>query len=140
MSGAGLSGRAAIAGIGQTEFSKDSGRTELQLACEAVLAAVRDAGLEPGDVDGLVTFTMDTSDEMEVARNLGMREIRFFSRVGYGGGASAGTVAHAAMAVATGMADAVVCYRAFNERSGNRFGNMSGRVGTLPLWLSWYAP
>ena len=33
------------------------------------------------------------------------------------------------MAVATGVADVVVCYRAFNERSGNRFGNMSGRVG-----------
>ena len=47
---------------------------------------------------------------------------------------------HAAMAVATGVADVVVCYRAFNERSGNRFGNMSGRMGELPLWLSWYAP
>ena len=44
------------------------------------------------------------------------------------------------MAVATGTASVVVCYRAFNERSGNRFGNMSGRVGTVPLWLSWYAP
>ncbi|MBM3674960.1 MAG: lipid-transfer protein [Actinobacteria bacterium] len=140
MSDANLSGRAAIAGIGQTEFSKESGRTELQLACESVLAAVRDAGLEPGDVDGLVTFTMDTSEEMEVARNLGMREVRFFSRVSYGGGASAATIAHAAMAVAAGMADVVVSYRAFNERSGNRFGNMSGRVGVLPLWLSWYAP
>ena len=139
MTGA-LSGRAAIAGIGQTEFSKESGRTELQLACEAVLAALRDAGLRASDVDGLVTFTMDTSDEMEVARNLGMREISMFSRVGYGGGASAATVMHAAMAVATGAAEVVVCYRAFNERSGNRFGNMSGRVGVLPLWLSWYAP
>jgi acetyl-CoA acetyltransferase len=49
-------------------------------------------------------------------------------------------VMHAAMAVATGVADVVVCYRAFNERSGNRFGNMSGRMGELPLWLSWYAP
>ena len=139
MTGA-LSGRAAIAGIGQTEFSKESGRTELQLACEAVLGALRDAGLRASDVDGLVTFTMDTSDEMEVARNLGMREISMFSRVGYGGGASAATVMHAAMAVATGAAEVVVCYRAFNERSGNRFGNMSGRVGVLPLWLSWYAP
>ena len=69
----GLSGRTAIAGIGQTEFSKESGRTELQLACEAVLAALDDAGLDAADVDGLVTFTMDTSEEMEVARNLGMR-------------------------------------------------------------------
>jgi len=135
-----LAGRAAIAGIGQTEFSKESGRTELQLACEAVQAALEDAGLGAGDVDGLVTFTMDTSDETEVARNLGFSELSMFGRVPFGGGASAGTVMHAAMAVATGVADVVVCYRAFNERSGNRFGNMSGRVGELPLWLSWYAP
>jgi acetyl-CoA acetyltransferase len=136
----GLKGRAAIAGIGQTEFSKESGRTELQLACEAVQAALADAGLAPEDVDGLVTFTMDTTEEMELARNLGIRELSLFSRVGYGGGASAGTVMHAAMAVATGVADVVVCYRAFNERSGNRFGNMSARVGEVPLWLSWYGP
>jgi acetyl-CoA acetyltransferase len=135
-----LRGRAAIAGIGQTEFSKASGRTELQLACEAVQAALDDAGLGAGDVDGLVTFTMDTSDETEVARNLGFGELSMFGRVPFGGGASAGTVMHAAMAVATGVAEVVVCYRAFNERSGNRFGNMSGRMGELPLWLSWYAP
>jgi len=140
MTAPGLAGRAAIAGIGQTEFSKESGRTELQLACEAVLAALDDAGLHAGDVDGLVTFTMDSSEEMEVARNLGIREVSVFNRVPYGGGASAGTVMQAAMAVATGVAEVVVCYRAFNERSENRFGNMSGRIGTLPLWLSWYAP
>jgi acetyl-CoA acetyltransferase len=136
----GLGGRAAIAGIGQTEFSKESGRTELQLACEAIQAALADAGVAAADVDGLVTFTMDTSEEMEVARNLGIREVSMFARVPYGGGAAAATVMQAAMAVATGVAEVVVCYRAFNERSGNRFGDMSGRVTTLPLWLSWYAP
>ena len=134
-----LSGRAAIAGIGATEFSKDSGRSELRLAAEAVRAAVADAGLQPSDVDGLVTFTMDTSEEMEVARSLGMREISMFTRVPYGGGASAAVVMQAAMAVATGVAEYVVCYRAFNERSGNRFGTMSG-ITTMPLWLSWYGP
>ena len=44
-----LGGSAAIAGIGVTEFSKNSGRSELQLAAEAVLAAIRDAGLRPAD-------------------------------------------------------------------------------------------
>ena len=92
------------------------------------------------DVDGLVTFTMDTSEEMEVARNLGMRELSMFTRVPYGGGASAGVVMQAAMAVATGVAENVVCYRAFNERSGNRFGTASAEVTTLPLWFAWYAP
>ena len=42
-----LGGKAAIAGIGQTEFSKASGRSELQLACESVKAALDDAGLAP---------------------------------------------------------------------------------------------
>ena len=123
-----LGGKAAIAGIGQTEFSKESGRSELQLACEAVKAAIDDAGLRPSDVDGMVTFTMDASDEIEIARNVGIGDLTFFTRVHHGGGAAAGTVVQAAMAVATGTADAVVCYRAFNERSGFRFGGATARA------------
>ncbi|MFJ5778568.1 lipid-transfer protein [Streptomyces sp. NPDC093094] len=115
--------RAAIAGIGATVFSKDSGRSELRLAAEAVRAALADAGLTPADVDGLVTFTMDTSPEITVAQACGMGELSFFSRVHYGGGAACATVGQAAMAVATGAAEVVVCYRAFNERSGRRFGS-----------------
>ncbi|MDH2388306.1 lipid-transfer protein [Streptomyces sp. HNM0663] len=117
-----LGGRAAIAGIGATEFSKDSGRSELKLAVEAVRAALDDAGLSPGDVDGLVTFTMDTSPEITVAQAAGIGELSFFSRVHYGGGAACATVQQAALAVAAGIAEVVVCYRAFNERSGRRFG------------------
>ncbi|MCP9276850.1 lipid-transfer protein [Mycolicibacterium arenosum] len=135
-----LSGAAAIVGIGQTEFSKESGRTELQLACEAVKAALRDAGVSPAEVDGMVTFTIDANEEIEVARNVGIGELTFFSRVPHGGGAAAGTVVQAAMAVATGMASTVVCYRAFNERSGFRFGGASRTGSTTPLWLAPYAP
>ncbi|MGI5167868.1 lipid-transfer protein [Spirillospora sp. CA-253888] len=137
-----LSGKAAIAGIGATEFSKESGRSELRLAAEACLAAIKDAGLSPSDVDGLVTFTADASSEIAVQRELGIPALRFFSRVDYGGGAAAGTVAHAAMAVATGQADVVVCYRAFNERSGHRFGqaNKSGGTGSNAMEFSWHLP
>ncbi|MFF6790451.1 acetyl-CoA acetyltransferase [Streptomyces filamentosus] len=119
----GLGGRAAVAGIGATEFSKDSGRSELSLAVEAVRAALDDAGLAPGDVDGLVTFTMDTNPEITVAQAAGIGELSFFSRVHYGGGAACATVQQAALAVAAGVAEVVVCYRAFNERSGRRFGS-----------------
>ncbi|GAB3506251.1 lipid-transfer protein [Amycolatopsis cihanbeyliensis] len=120
-----LSGTAAIAGIGATEFSKDSGRSELRLAAEAVSSALADAGLSPSDVDGLVSFTMDGNSEIAVARELGMGDLSFFSRIHYGGGAAAATVQQAAMAVATGAAEVVVAYRAFNERSGQRFGQVS---------------
>ncbi|MFJ2513443.1 lipid-transfer protein [Streptomyces griseoviridis] len=119
----GLGGRAAIVGIGATEFSKDSGRSELRLAAEAVRAALADAGLTAADVDGMVTFTMDTSPEITVAQACGIGELSFFSRVHYGGGAACATVQQAALAVATGVAEVVVCYRAFNERSGRRFGS-----------------
>ncbi|WP_405855637.1 lipid-transfer protein [Streptomyces sp. NBC_00090] len=118
-----LGGRAAVVGIGATEFSKDSGRSELSLAVEAVRAALDDAGLAPGDVDGLVTFTMDTNPEITVAQASGIGELSFFSRVHYGGGAACATVQQAALAVAAGVAEVVVCYRAFNERSGRRFGS-----------------
>ncbi|MFI8694880.1 MULTISPECIES: lipid-transfer protein [Dietzia] len=123
-----LANRAAIVGIGATDFSKDSGRSELRLAAEAVRAAVADAGLQPSDVDGLVSFTMDTNTEIAVARAAGIGHLNFFSRIHYGGGAACATVQQAAMAVATGVAEVVVCYRAFNERSGMRFGQVNSAL------------
>lgn len=136
-----LRGRAAIAGIGQTEFSKESGRSELRLACEAAKAALDDAGLSPRDVDGLVTFTMDSSEEAEVARNLGIPRLTLFSRIPYGGGGACAVVQQAAMAIATGAAEVVVCWRAFNERSGMRFGGAAMAGATmLPPFLDMVGP
>ncbi|HVV35939.1 MAG TPA: lipid-transfer protein [Acidimicrobiales bacterium] len=139
-----IGGQTAIAGIGATEFSKDSGRSELRLAVESVKAALDDAGIAPAEVDGLVTFTMDNNPEIEVARQLGMDGLKLFSRVHYGGGAGAATVMQAAMAVATGVAEVVVCYRAFNERSGRRFGaGVQGRPAeptTESAHYGWYSP
>src|SRR5271169_3071165 len=123
-----LSGRAAIVGIGATDFSKNSGRSELRLASEAVLDALDDAGLTPGDVDGMVTFTMDSNTEVAIARATGIGDLNFFSKIHHGGGAACATVQQAAIAVATGVADCVVAYRAFNERSGMRFGQVQTRL------------
>jgi acetyl-CoA acetyltransferase len=140
----GLSGAAAIAGIGATDFSKDSGRSELRLAAEAARAALADAGLAPSDVDGMVTFSMDSNAEIAVARELGVPELRYFGRIPYGGGAACATVQHAAMAVATGAADVVVCYRAFNERSGSRFGRVqaaaAAMAGSAGIDNGWHYP
>src|SRR5436305_13267171 len=108
MNGKGLAGKAAVAGLGATEFSKDSGRTELRTATEAVKAALDDAGLAPSDVDGMVTFTMDSNDEIEIARSVGIADLTFFSRIHHGGARPGGTVHQAAMAVATGAAGVVV--------------------------------
>src|ERR1700722_18364848 len=133
---------AAIAGIGATEFSKDSGRSELRLAAEAVRAALDDAALDPADVGGMVTVTLDSNAEIAVARELGVPALRFFSQIGYGGGAACATVHQAAMAVATGTASVVVCYRALNERSGHRFGRvaagLAGNQTTAGIHNGWH--
>ena len=134
----------AIAGIGATEFSKESGRSDLRLAIEAVDAAIADAGLEPSQVDGMVTFTAETNTDIEVAKNLGIGDLTFFSRIHYGGGAACAAIQQAVLAVNAGVADYVVCYRGFNERSGRRFG--AGVQGAAPMataessHYSWYSP
>jgi 17-hydroxy-3-oxo-4-pregnene-20-carboxyl-CoA lyase len=139
-----FAGKAAVAGVGATEFSKASGRSELRLATEAVDAALRDASVEPSEVQGMVTFSGDTNPDIDIARALGIGELTFLSRVHYGGGAALGVMQQAALAVASGVATTVVVYRAFNERSGNRFG---GGVQNRPVnptaenaQFSWYSP
>ncbi len=118
----GFARQAAIAGIGATEFSKNSGRSEWQLACECVLAALADAHIPVEEVDGFALFTMETNPEIAVARALGIPQLKFFSRIPHGGGGACAPVQQAALAVSSGVADVVVVYRAFNERSGHRFG------------------
>jgi acetyl-CoA acetyltransferase len=128
--------RTAIVGIGQTEFAKSLPDSELHLACQAIKAALDDAGIAPSEVDGLSSFTMEPNMEVEVARNLGMGDITFFSQVGYGGGAACATVGHAAMAVATGQASAVVAWR--SRKRGNRgsrpWAGVSARVPGPAQW------
>lgn len=132
-----LSDKTAIVGIGHTEYSRDSGRSELTLACEAISAAITDAGLTPADIDGITKYTMDNNDPIDIARNLGIPELRYAGEVNYGGGGGpVGTILQAAMAVATGQAKAVVAFRAMNERSGRgtpRFGQASSAEGAAGL-------
>ena len=138
-----ISGRAAIVGLGATEFSKNSGRTELRLAMEATLGALADAGIDPSEVEGFSSYTMDNVPEYEVARLLGCKNVKFFSQIPHGGGGACAPLMHAAMAVATGVAKVVVVYRAMNERSWYRFGKPHD-FGGAPIFdavnYGWYMP
>jgi acetyl-CoA acetyltransferase len=100
---------------------------------EAIRNAVADAGLKPGDIDGITKFSMDNNDPVNIAANLGIPALRFFAEAPWGGGCGpVGSVLLGAMAVATGMANFVVAFRAMNERSGrgtNRFGRAVVREG-----------
>ena len=117
---------AVVVGLGSTEFSRDSGRSELRLTLEAVAAALADAGVRYEDVDGLVTASVDTSDPSIVGEALGLDGVRFFTTPPFGGGSVCAAVEHAAMAVRSGAADTVLVYRGLNGRSGNRYGQGYG--------------
>jgi acetyl-CoA acetyltransferase len=115
--------RTAIVGVGETEFSRNAGRSNLQLALEAISKALADAGLQAKDVDGIVKMHANTDlFEIDIARSLGINNLRFFSEIPHGGGGSVGTVVHAAAAIASGQADVVVCFRSIRRslRPGGR--------------------
>jgi len=113
---------AAIAGIGHTEFSKSSGRSELTLAAECAKAALDDAGIAPSEVDGMITFTLDGSDEIHLARCLGVKDLAYTTRIPGGGAAAVATIYQAMAIVNAGVCDCVLVWRAMNERSQYRFG------------------
>jgi len=110
--------KTAIAGIGQTEFSKQLAPSELELACTAVLNALEDAGIERSEVDGLASYSQESNSEVALARNLGLGDITWFSQVGYGGGAGPGVIGNLAMAVATGQCTVGVAWRSRKRASG----------------------
>ena len=112
--------RTAIVGIGETRFAKRLEPSERELACMAIKSALDDAGIHPSEVNALSSYTMESTEEVEIARNLGMGNITFFSQIHYGGGAGCGCILHVAMAVATGQADVGVAWRSRKRGSGAR--------------------
>ena len=122
-----LRDQTAIAGIGYAPFTKNSGRTPLSLALEAILAAARDAGVPVDDIDGIATHHVnDSAPVHEVAAALGLRDVPWYHEEFGGGSRAPAVIAQAALAVAAGAARYAVVYRALNGRSGQRMGASGG--------------
>ena len=131
-----LKDRTAIAGIGSTPWAKSLPGSELLLACQAISAALDDAGIDPSEVDGLCSYTLEPFVEVEVARNVGLGDITWFSQVGYGGGAGCAVVGNAAMAVASGQCKVAVAWRARKRGSAatRPWANVAERVEGTGQW------
>ncbi|MFF0773304.1 acetyl-CoA acetyltransferase [Nonomuraea wenchangensis] len=130
----------AIAGVGYTPFTKNSGASTLTLACRAVLAALADAGLAADDVDGLATHRVgDSAPPTLVGPALGLTDLSWHLDQFGGGSVSHAVVGQAALAVAAGLAETVVCYRAINARSEFRMGG-TGRGLPVSPEVQYQAP
>jgi len=128
--------QAAIVGIGTTAFAKSLPESELVLALEAIGAALDDAGISPAEVDGLSSYTLEATEEIEIARNLGLGDLTYFAKVGYGGGAGCGVVGQAAMAVASGQCNVAVAWRSRKRgaAASRPWAGVSQRVGGNLAW------
>jgi acetyl-CoA acetyltransferase len=117
----------AIAGIGRTSFSRNSGRTTRAMAAEACRLALQDAGLPVSSVDGMVTYQMgDSVSPLDVAYAIGVDELRWAADLSGGGSYAASAVLSAASALRCGEARVVIAYRSLNGRSGHRYGLATG--------------
>lgn len=113
----------AIAGIGYTDFTSNSGTTVLNLALQACRNAVLDAGIDMSEVDGVVSFNFgDSVPSIAVATGLGLPAARYAVEFSSGGNAANLIVQTAAAAIEAGLAKNVLCFRAMNGRSGFRLG------------------
>src|SRR5262249_2862618 len=117
----------AIVGVGETTYTRGSGKTTRALGTWAVRNAIRDAGLTAADVDGMLSYQMgDSTFGTFIAGDLGIR-LTFFMD-GFGGGSSTEALVGIAIGVIeAGMCKTVVIFRAMNGYSQVRIGGTGAR-------------
>jgi len=121
--------RACVVGIGETEYTRwgKMDRSELQLACEAIVKAADDAGLPVEKIDGLASYALDRNDPAQLQDCLGLPDVRIATMTWGGGGTGAcGPILHAALAVESGYCDYVVVLRALCQGQSRRYGQFVG--------------
>lgn len=145
-----LAGRAVVSGIGQSEVGRRLGRSGLSLTIEACLRAIDDAGLDPDDIDGVATYPgpagpsagFSGASATQLQDALGLRTKWHLGTAETAG--QLGPVMDAALAVSTGVADHVVCFRSVWESTaqgaGSRAATMSAGPRRLGGMFEWTAP
>ena len=137
-----LRGRVAIIGIGETAYYRhgQSPDAEFKLALKAILAACGDAGIDPREIDGFASYSNDRTDPSRLAAALGTKQLRSTTmQWGGGGGGNCAAVANGAAAVASGLADCVIAFRALAQGQYGRFGQ-SPTAATISGDMAWQAP
>lgn len=127
-----LRGQVAIAGIGETPYYRHgkSPDAEFKLALKAILAASDDAGIDAREIDGFSSYANDRNAPSRLAAALGTRRLRSsLMQWGGGGGGCCAAVANGAAAIATGMAECVVVFRALEQGAQGRFGTGASTAG-----------
>ncbi len=122
-----LKDKYCIVGVGETEYSRASGRSTRALGVEAIRNAILDAGLTPQDVDGMLSYHGgDSTPSTHMMYDLGMR-LNFYMDCSGGGSSTEALVGLAIGAIEGGMCDTVAIFRAMNGYSQVRIGGTGAR-------------
>ena len=125
-----LTDKYCIVGVGETAYTKDSGRTTRAMAVEAVRNAMRDAGLQASQVNGMLSYHGgDSCVSPEVASDLGIR-LDFYMDCSGGGSSTEALVGLAIGAIEVGMCETVAIFRSMNGYSEVRIGGTGRRAAT----------
>src|SRR6186997_2818705 len=71
-----LKDRGAVTGIGETAYSRNSGKSVVALQMEASLAAIADAGLSPTDIDGIIAYPPSGVVAEDFVTNFGIPDLQ----------------------------------------------------------------
>ncbi len=122
-----LKDKYCIAGVGETEYSRNSGRTTRAMGVEAIRNAMNDAGLKPGEVDGMLSYHgNDSTSSTALASDLGIR-LNFYMDCSGGGSSTEALVGIAVGVIETGMCNTVAIFRSMNGFTEARIGG-TGRA------------
>lgn len=99
--------KAAIVGIGETEYVRGTDKSSAELMLQATRIAIADAGLKPSDIDGVIPPPVNITGE-EIAANLGIEDMRYCATVNMGGASPTSAIQSAAIAIASGVAKNVL--------------------------------
>src|SRR3954452_10097584 len=114
---------AIVSGVGQSDVGRRLHRHPLDLTLDACLEGIADAGLTRDDIDGIATYP-GNMDQPPVFSGVGVTDVHDALRLNlnwFAGGLESqlklGSVINACLAVGTGLANHVLCFRTVWEGS-----------------------